>query len=242
MLNLVAILRACFFFSGATESRLPAISSILFFCLFFTLRSMLAGHWVAHALVPRRFLSKSPRFGVPEASEAVSGSDDGNERVQESAVHRGRLFEHDTLKALAAIGMQLRHVGGKSDGGIDLKGLWPSVDDNVQVMIQCKNVKLGCQPEHLRGLLGATVSLNRGHPLLAMLVSASPKPFTQDTLALFGEAPFPLALARVHHAQLHALVLNPVAQQWLAIDIYPRFANGAPVYPPLIMTKDGRVV
>ncbi|CAO3600358.1 unnamed protein product [Absidia cylindrospora] len=168
-----------------------------------------------------------------------------------TTTYRGMLFEWQTQKAFESIGMQLRHIGGRSDGGINLKGQWTfslNASDNnnghglsasiqnddfvrgddeglIPVVVQCKNVKTGCTPDHLRGLLGATT-------------------FTPDTMALFGASTLPLGLARVTpDAVLDALVLNHTAQQWLDIQILPRFdALGNPVFPPLIMTGNGRVV
>ncbi|ORX44272.1 hypothetical protein DM01DRAFT_1340459 [Hesseltinella vesiculosa] len=171
--------------------------------------------------------------------DEMGEKDDGN---QSSAVHRGRQFEHDTLKALSAIGMTLRHQGGKSDGGVDIKGAWSALTPSVSVMVQCKNLKQGCQPEHLRGLVGATVGLGWREPILGILASASPKSFTADTLAYFGGAPYPLALARVQQGQLESLVLNPTAQDWLSLEIYPRFdPHGKPVFPPLLICKGRRI-
>ncbi|KAK7683162.1 hypothetical protein QCA50_013835 [Cerrena zonata] len=44
---------------------------------------------------------------------------------QESAVHRGTAFENRSLRILHQhLSMDLRRVGGKSDGGIDLQGWW----------------------------------------------------------------------------------------------------------------------
>ncbi|ORZ24406.1 hypothetical protein BCR42DRAFT_402884 [Absidia repens] len=206
-----------------------------------------------------------------------------------TTTYRGKLFEWQTQKAFESIGMQLRHIGGRSDGGIDLKGQWtfslhasgnnsegndlsasrtvaPTIHDDsrkpndlqqqqqqqpvysddddrlIPVVVQCKNVKTGCTPDHLRGLLGATVGLNAARRTLGILASSSPKTFTPDTMALFGASTLPLGLARVTpDAVLEALVLNHTAQQWLDIQILPRFDSfGNPVFPPLMMTGHGR--
>ena len=51
-----------------------------------------------------------------------------------SAVHRGLAFEKRSLRLLQqCLSMSLRHVGGKSDGGVDLQGWWwvPTSDLNI---------------------------------------------------------------------------------------------------------------
>lgn len=166
-----------------------------------------------------------------------------------STVYRGKLFEWQTLQAFESLGMALNHIGGKSDGGIDLKGEW-SLDDGsrkrIPVAVQCKNVKNGCTPDHLRGLLGATVGLAR--PTLGILSTSSctsnKKAYTPDTMALFNASALPLGLARVSSAAvLDALVLNHAAQRWLDIRVHPRFdPQGKMVSPPLLLTGEGHVL
>ncbi|KAI8084912.1 uncharacterized protein BX664DRAFT_338098 [Halteromyces radiatus] len=161
-----------------------------------------------------------------------------------STVYKGRLFEWQTLQAFEMLGMQLEHIGGKSDGGLDLKGEWCLIDNNIPVVVQCKNVKNGCTPDHLRGLLGATVNLNMERQTLGILVSGSSKTtFTPDTMTLFNQSSLPLGLARVCDTMLQALVLNHAAQQWLDINIHLRFDPlGRLLPPPLILSADGRQV
>ncbi|KAI9302229.1 hypothetical protein BJ944DRAFT_123469 [Cunninghamella echinulata] len=192
-----------------------------------------------------------------------------------STTYRGRQFELETLKAFEKIGMSLLHIGGKSDGGIDLKGEWvfmenklttlPKKEENidnstnnskkVSVIIQCKNVKNGCTPDHLRSLLGATLGWNQyylqqnahhhhqqNRKVLGILVSSSSKPFTSDTMQLFNTSQLPLGLARVQQSILQDLILNHVAQQWLPIQIHPRYNPLGQPISPLIMTLDGKVV
>ncbi|KAI9268920.1 hypothetical protein BDA99DRAFT_535012 [Phascolomyces articulosus] len=100
-----------------------------------------------------------------------------------STVYRGTLFEWQTHEVLEkTLGMRLRRVGGKSDGGIDLRGTWPllhklpslvGLDKNyphrengiknrstptittANIIVQCKNTKAGCTPDQVRGLVGS---------------------------------------------------------------------------------------
>ncbi|KAI8341188.1 hypothetical protein BC941DRAFT_416072 [Chlamydoabsidia padenii] len=162
-----------------------------------------------------------------------------------STVYRGKLFEWQTLEAFESLGMTLVHVGGKSDGGIDLKGEWIVDNNKIPVIIQCKNVKNGCTPDHLRGLLGTVVGLAR--PTLSILTTSScasnNKTYTPDTMTLFNSSTLPLGLARVSsEAVLDALVLNHAAQRWIDIQIHPRFDSfGKAVSPPLIITGTGHI-
>ncbi|CEG63852.1 hypothetical protein RMATCC62417_00928 [Rhizopus microsporus] len=127
-------------------------------------------------------------------------------------VYRGTLFELQTLYSLESTAkMRLDHVGGRSDGGIDLRGSWL---DNIQVIVQCKNVKEGCTPEHLRELIG-TVSMipsrNRKRTISIMATHAQ-QYYTPDVLAHFKTCPIPLGLASITDITLKSLMFNKAAQ------------------------------
>lgn len=96
-----------------------------------------------------------------------------------SAVHRGLAFEKRSLRLLqSCLSMSLHHVGGKSDGGVDLQGWWwvPSSassstcssasgeaeEENawslprkrIRVFAQCKAEKKKLGPNYVRELEG----------------------------------------------------------------------------------------
>ncbi|KAI7895536.1 uncharacterized protein EV154DRAFT_495188 [Mucor mucedo] len=130
-----------------------------------------------------------------------------------STVYRGTLFELQTLECLETIaGMSLQHVGGKGDGGIDLRGHW---FNNIQVIIQCKNLKTGCTPDHLRQLIGSTVISSSKKKTIGILSTISHRHFTRDVLSHFNSSPIPLGLATVQDTSLKSLMFNKKAQSML---------------------------
>lgn len=128
-----------------------------------------------------------------------------------STVYRGTLFELQTLASLeSTCSMQLHHVGGKSDGGIDLRGSW---FNNISILIQCKNSKGGCTPDHIRQLMGTTtLYANNKNRTIGILSTVSHKQFTRDVISHFNSSPVPLGLATVQDTTLKSLMFNKKAQ------------------------------
>ncbi|KAH8097048.1 hypothetical protein BXZ70DRAFT_307810 [Cristinia sonorae] len=91
-----------------------------------------------------------------------------------SNVHRGLAFEKRSMNLLErCLSMSLRHVGGKSDGGVDLQGWWWVPTSNasgaattttslsmdmprrrIRVFAQCKAEKKKLGPHYVRELEG----------------------------------------------------------------------------------------
>ncbi|KAI7857005.1 hypothetical protein BDC45DRAFT_501488 [Circinella umbellata] len=153
-----------------------------------------------------------------------------------STVYRGTLFEWQTHEVLEkSLGMQLRRVGGKSDGGIDLRGTWPllrrlsslqerkpndlspapAIAPLTSIVVQCKNTKAGCTPDHVRSLVGSAGALypDNNSSKIAILATSSNKRYTADTISYFMDSNMPLALARICNVQLESLLFNPVAEE-----------------------------
>lgn len=131
-----------------------------------------------------------------------------------STVYRGTMFELQTLECLqTTTGMTLEHVGGKSDGGIDLRGQWYN---NINVIVQCKNLKTGCTPEHIRQLMGTTlISTTKKSKTIGILSTVSHKHFTRDVVSHFNSSPVPLGLATIQDTTLKSLMFNKKAEQIL---------------------------
>jgi hypothetical protein len=131
-----------------------------------------------------------------------------------STVYRGTMFELQTLESLqTTTGMRLEHVGGKSDGGIDLRGQW---FNNINIIIQCKNLKTGCTPDHIRQLMGTTVIFTtKKQKTIGILSTISHRHFTRDVLSHFNSSPVPLGLATVQDTTLKSLMFNKKAQDIL---------------------------
>ncbi|KAI8379548.1 uncharacterized protein BYT42DRAFT_569139 [Radiomyces spectabilis] len=135
------------------------------------------------------------------------------DKDQLSTTFRGKMFELQTLEALSDIGMELQHVGGRSDGGVDLRGIWPLERVKPNVIVQCKNTKMGCTPDHLRSLIGAMAEHRNN--AIGVLATVHHRHFTRDVISLFTSSGTPLALARIENTQLESFVFNDAAEQLL---------------------------
>ncbi|KAK3292318.1 uncharacterized protein B0H64DRAFT_226747 [Chaetomium fimeti] len=80
-----------------------------------------------------------------------------------STVYVGTHFEYTASASLSRYGLALRRVGGASDNGIDLLGVWalPGAVAEVRVLAQCKAVQQP-GPRLIRELEGAFVAAPAG--------------------------------------------------------------------------------
>ncbi|KAF7350498.1 hypothetical protein MVEN_01355400 [Mycena venus] len=144
-----------------------------------------------------------------------------------SNVYRGTFFEERSMEILQDhLSMSLRHVGGKSDGGIDLMGWWwlplseseagtiskgPAVNRRrLRVLAQCKAEKRKASPKYVREMEGV---LHRYMSLLNSPVSpaasgstsqyplvallVSESPFTKATVLRAQSSPVPFFLLHI---------------------------------------------
>ncbi|KAG1472917.1 hypothetical protein G6F56_001255 [Rhizopus delemar] len=126
-----------------------------------------------------------------------------------STSYRGTLFELQSLHALESTAkMQLAHVGGRGDRGIDLRGTWAG----LPVIVQCKTVKEGCTPEHIRGMMG-TASMFKKRQI--SILATRTHTYTSEVLSHFQSSPLPLGLASVNDITLVTLMFNKSAQSFL---------------------------
>lgn len=72
---------------------------------------------------------------------------------EQSHASLGRRYEERCQTMLRTIGITTRHVGGCSDGGVDLCGHW-HLSPPLSVLVQCKYLKRACPPSHVRELEG----------------------------------------------------------------------------------------
>ncbi len=74
-----------------------------------------------------------------------------------STTYVGTRYEYTVQAALERLGMSLKRIGGKSDYGIDILGLWslPSAPQPLKVLVQCKNLARKIDPSQARELEGA---------------------------------------------------------------------------------------
>jgi len=103
-------------------------------------------------------------------------------RVQldpQSTTYVGTHYEYTVKASLSRLGFDLRHVGGRSDYGIDLLGTWqiPSIPLSLKVLLQCKALAKKSRPSVVRELEGAFVGAPtgwRGPGVLGLLVNRNP--------------------------------------------------------------------
>jgi hypothetical protein len=133
-----------------------------------------------------------------------------------STVYKGTLFELQTLETLSTTaGMKLEHVGGRSDRGIDLRGQW---FHNINVLVQCKNTKQGCTPDHIRELIGTVASSSSPRKKIIGILStvnrkqSSKNQFTPDVLQQFKASSTALGLVTIENTTLKSIMFNKKAQ------------------------------
>ncbi|KAK4165985.1 hypothetical protein QBC43DRAFT_350697 [Cladorrhinum sp. PSN259] len=90
-------------------------------------------------------------------------------------VHVGTHYEYTSISALSRLGFVLQRVGGRSDCGIDLLGVWslPPLSQSIRVVVQCK-VRQRPGPQHIRELEGAFIGAPvgwRGRGVVGVLVT-----------------------------------------------------------------------
>ncbi|KAJ8509316.1 hypothetical protein ONZ45_g8502 [Pleurotus djamor] len=125
-----------------------------------------------------------------------------------STVARGTAFETRSIKVLAeALSMDLRRVGGRGDGGVDIVGWWPLPDfgpsstlpTRIRVLAQCKAEKQKIGPKYIRELEGVlhehirkaeTGPMASVYPHIGLFLSESP--FSKATIlrTLSSSLPF----------------------------------------------------
>lgn len=139
-----------------------------------------------------------------------------------SSVHRGVAFEKRAMRLLQTnLSMSLNHVGGKSDGGIDLQGWWwlpfapnaftdPTHRRRVRVLAQCKAEKKKIGPKHIREMEGVLHRhFNDPNPMVALFISESH--FTKDALLRTQSSTIPFFLLHLppeHEDNIGSMVWN----------------------------------
>eukprot|EP01127_Copromyxa_protea_P002388 TRINITY_DN1227_c0_g2_i1.p1 TRINITY_DN1227_c0_g2~~TRINITY_DN1227_c0_g2_i1.p1 ORF type:complete len:200 (-),score=26.90 TRINITY_DN1227_c0_g2_i1:184-783(-) len=117
----------------------------------------------------RRY-SQGPAFVVLNSKEKLNVSPTPIDDFQ-SAVHRGREYEDNTILFLRSLGFSLDSCGKAGDAGIDFRGFWHLPNDHtVPVVGQCKREKKTLSSKYIREFAG---SMEREPNTLGIIVSAS---------------------------------------------------------------------
>lgn len=117
-----------------------------------------------------------------------------------STTYQGTHYEYTVQASLARLGLSLKRIGGRSDYGIDLLGVWPlpSGAAPLKVLVQCKAFKEKLSPALARELEGAFVGAPsgwRGSGVLGLLVSQ--KSATKGVREAMGRSRWPMGYVLV---------------------------------------------
>ncbi|KAI7880165.1 hypothetical protein K492DRAFT_178079 [Lichtheimia hyalospora FSU 10163] len=175
---------------------------------------------------------------------------------QTTSTFRGTLFEWQTCEALQkGMGMQLRRTGGRGDRGVDLYGEWPIetiIHQGIKgkdipsstppcIIVQCKNTKNGCTPDHVRSLVGAVV-LSKDSTRDTIGILAGVRPFTREVTEHFMESNVPLGLARIKDASVQSLLFNAAADDALqGLMVVTQYNADGIIQEPILM-YDGMTI
>jgi hypothetical protein len=167
-------------------------------------------------------------------------------------VQKGTRFEFCTQTALLQhFGMHLQHYGGRGDGGIDLRGIWPLSSvihasfspRELALFVQCKDHKKGVSPENIRSLIGAVVDQqNAENSSIGILASPfTQKGFTKQVIKTFDATQIPLGLVLIDGLTVTDLVFNEAAKDIIpGVDIMRRFVDENRSEP--IITYNGKPI
>ncbi|KAG2174876.1 hypothetical protein INT43_005938 [Umbelopsis isabellina] len=174
------------------------------------------------------------------------------DRDPNTNVQKGTRFEYCTQTALLQhFGMHLQHFGGRGDGGIDLRGIWPLSSvihatfspQELVLFVQCKDHKKGVSPENIRSLIGAVVDQQHSEKS-SIGILASPftqKGFTKQVIKTFDATQTPLGLVLIDGLTVTDLVFNEAAKDIMpGVDIMRRFIDENRSEP--VITYNGKPV
>lgn len=192
------------------------------------------------------------KLSIPRPTDLSSYLVRAADKDPSTHVQRGTRFEFYTQTALLQhFGMQLKHCGGRGDGGVDLRGTWPlselihcSLPNAIHVFAQCKDHKNGVSPENVRSLIGAMVSQLPPDELSVGILASqySQKGFTRQVIKAFEATHIPLGLAMIDGLSVTELVFNEAAKDSMpGLDIMRRFLPASNTSEPVI-TYNGRPV
>lgn len=133
-----------------------------------------------------------------------------------STVFKGTHYEYAVGAGLAKYGFHLKRVGGASDYGTDLLGVWtpPETMQRMKVLLQCKAGAQRASPQHVRELEGAFVGAPpgwRGTAVLAFLVSQNPA--TKGVRDSIGRSRWPMGfICCSEHGRVFQMLWNRRAE------------------------------
>lgn len=171
----------------------------------------------------RRTASSKPKVsGLEQHQDLESFLDDARHRGlgETTTLYQGTIYELKVKSLLEQHQMQLERIGGKSDGGVDLRGSWPLDLLPLKVSVQCKRYGKKLGPENFRALVG-TLFDNTGDyrwrdapDCRALGILASPHPASADSTRYMTNSVVPLVFMSITlDGQLQQFICNDAASR-----------------------------
>jgi hypothetical protein len=156
---------------------------------------------LTRGLISTRILdSNTPiKLGYRQSSTTAKTGEQSNASL-------GRRYEERCQTMLRTIGIATRHVGGCSDGGVDLRGSW-DLSPPLTVLVQCKYLRRACPPSHVRELEG-TVS---GEGVLGVLISMEGA--SRASIERMAVSEVPMMLLHYDMVRLKSAFVNKALQR-----------------------------
>ncbi len=133
---------------------------------------MIPRTWIQKFLRPHHRRQRQIRHRVPISSQAPAHHDlpsflayAGTTGLSpKSAIYIGTHYEYLCASTLIRLSFSLTRVGGPSDAGIDLLGMWklPTLPYPLRVLVQCKALAAKVSPMTVRELEGAAAGAPEG--------------------------------------------------------------------------------
>ncbi|KAM0325532.1 hypothetical protein ACHAQA_007519 [Verticillium albo-atrum] len=157
----------------------------------------------------------------------------------------GLAFKTNTF-ILTKYGLEARRVGGVSDYGIDLLGVWklPQHPQPLRVILQCKAGSQRAGPSLIRELEGSFVGAPvgwRGSKVLAFLVSE--RTATKGVRESLGRSQWPMGfISCAKDGVVQQMLWNRKAEEegLEGIGVGMRYPGGEGSDPEVVLTLNGR--
>lgn len=166
-----------------------------------------------------------------------------------STTYVGTHYEYTVHTSFQRLGFSLKRVGGRSDHGVDLLGIWspPSASIPLKVIVQCKAYagKGSGMPAQIRELEGAFVGAPqgwRGSRVLGFLVGT--KPATKAAREALGRSRWPMGYVLCTPAgKIMQMLWNRRAEEegLEGIGVEFKYAGGERTQREVVLTWKGNV-
>lgn len=163
-----------------------------------------------------------------------------------SSLYVGTHYEYTVAQTLAKYRFYLRRIGGQSDYGTDLLGIWtiPSASEPLKVLVQCKALSRKSAPSLIRELEGAFVGAPvgwRGHGVVGIFVTE--KPATKGVRDSLARSKWPMGFVScTREGNVQQMLWNQRAEEegLEGLGVGLRYSGEDEGEPYLLLTWKGR--